>query len=207
MKDPDFQYIIINKPFGILSQFTPDDAGNLTLKDLKLPITNDVYPIGRLDKDSEGLLILSNDKFLVNSLLNPKHKHKRTYLVQLEDKPEAAALKILEKGVQIKPKDVTITTEPCKVIMMPDDFVIAERNPPIRKRENIPTSWATITLTEGKYHQVRKMFAVIGFPVLRLIRIAIEDLKLGDLKPGQFISINKFGLYRKLRIQIRARRF
>ena len=206
MKDPEFQYIIINKPYGILSQFTPDDAGNLTLKDLKLPISNDVYPIGRLDKDSEGLLLLSNDKYLVNSLLNPKHKHKRTYLVQLENKPDAAALSVLEKGVQIKPKDVTITTEACKVNMMPDDFVLPERNPPIRKRENIPTSWATITLTEGKYHQVRKMFAVIGFPVLRLVRIGIEDLKLGDLKPGHFISLSKFVLYRKLKIQLRSRR-
>lgn len=206
MKDQDFQYIIINKPFGILSQFTPDNAGNLSLKDLKLPITSDVYPIGRLDKDSEGLLILSNDKFLVNSLLNPKHKHKRTYLVQLENTPTLEVLKKLEKGVQIKPKELIINTEPCKISMMPEDFVMPERNPPIRKRENIPTSWATITLTEGKYHQVRKMFAVIGFPVLRLVRIAIEDLKLGDLKPGQYISLNKFVLYRKLKIQIRSRR-
>lgn len=206
LKEQELQYFIINKPFGVLSQFTPDPAGNKSLKDLNLPVGTDVYPVGRLDKDSEGILILSNDKYLVNSLLNPKYKHKRTYLVQIENIPDPKEVKRLEKGIQIKPKDEIINTEPCTITLMDKDFQMPERNPPIRKRENIPTSWASITLTEGKFHQVRKMFAAIGCPVLRLIRISIEDLKLGDLKPGHYMSLNKFSLYRKLKIQIRTRR-
>ena len=206
MKEAPLQYIIINKPYGFLSQFTSDDAGNKSLKDLNIPLTKDVYPVGRLDKDSEGLLILSNDKYLVNSLLNPKFKHKRTYLVQVENIPDPKEVSRMEKGIQIKPKDEIINTEPSYVEIMKPDFEMPERNPPVRKRENIPTCWAEITLTEGKFHQVRKMFAAIGCPVLRLIRISIEDLKLGDLKAGHHMSLNKFSLYRKLKIPIRTRR-
>ncbi|MFA3782178.1 pseudouridine synthase [Melioribacteraceae bacterium 4301-Me] len=172
------KYFILNKPYGYLSQFT-DKYGNLTLSHL-FSFPKNVYPIGRLDKDSEGLLILSNDKKLVNFLLNPKNKHEREYFVQVEGVPTRQALDKLESGVFIQER----ITLPAKVKLIKEPN-FPPRIPPIRKRKNIPTSWLSITLIEGKNRQVRKMTAAVGYPTLRLVRVRIKNIKLGNLKPGE----------------------
>ena len=178
------QYFKIYKPFGVLSQFTKEVDSHATLADLH-PFPKDVYPIGRLDKDSEGLLLLSNDKKLVDRLLNPNSKVKKTYLVQVEGTLDRTALDRLEEGVEIKVKSGKYhLTAPCQVqiINEPD---IPERTPPIRFRKNSPTSWAEITIHEGKNRQVRKMFAKVGFPVLRLVRFSIGNIELNQMKIGE----------------------
>ena len=169
-KEP--KYYILNKPFGIVSQFTPEESVHGYLKDLNLPFDRDVYPIGRLDAESEGLLLLSSDKYLVNKILDPKYLHKRSYQVQVEGVPTIEDLDKLQKGIELNIKGKMVKTLPCKTQLLPD-LVIPDREPPIRVRKEIPDTWVEITLTEGKYHQVRKMFAAIGFPVLRLIRNSI----------------------------------
>jgi 23S rRNA pseudouridine2457 synthase len=173
------QYFIAYKPYGTLTQFTDKD-GRKTLADL-FPFPKDVYPVGRLDMDSEGLVLITNDKKLVDYLLNPKNKHKREYVVQIEGIPDKKDLEKLETGVIIEGKK----TLPAKIKLLKEIPDIPERIPPIRYRKNIPTSWLSITLIEGRNRQVRKMTANIGFPTLRLIRIRIEDLKLGTMKPGE----------------------
>ncbi len=202
-KEP--KYYILNKPFGIVSQFTPEESVHGFLKDLNLPFDKDVYPIGRLDAETEGLLLLSSDKYLVNKILDPKYAHKRTYLAQVEGIPNEEDVKKLEIGIDLNIKGKMVKTLPCKASIKLN-ILIPERDPPIRVRKEIPESWVEITLTEGKYHQVRKMFAAIGFPVLRLIRTSIEGLELGELGPGKFKEINKFVIYRKLKVPIRTQR-
>jgi len=168
-----FQYFLINKPYSVLSQFTDSD-GRSTLKDL-YNFPNDVYPIGRLDMDSEGLLILTNDKALTDYLLNPKHKHEKEYYVQVEGIPTKEALKKLELGVVIENKK----TLPAKAKLINDPNF-----PPIRERKNIPTSWISLTITEGRNRQVRKMTAAVGFPTLRLVRVRIKNIVIKNLKNG-----------------------
>jgi 23S rRNA pseudouridine2457 synthase len=189
------KYFIINKPYGVLSQFTGKE-GELTLKTLS-NFPNDVYPVGRLDKDSEGLLILTNDKKLNNHLLNPKFKHKRTYWVQVENVPTATDLKKLEAGVEISVDGKKYHTIPCKAKLIHPE--IAERNPPIRFRKAIPTAWIELNLIEGKNRQVRKMTAAIGFPTLRLIRVGIEDLSFQDINEV-VIEMEQKSLYKLLNV-------
>lgn len=174
----NFQYFIINKPYGVLSQFT-DSGGRNTLKDL-YNFPKDVYPIGRLDMDSEGLLILTNDKSLTDYLLNPKHKHEKEYYVQVEGIPAKEALKKLEQGVVIENKK----TLPAKAKLI-NDPNFPPRVPPIRERKNIPTSWISLTITEGRNRQVRKMTAAVGFPTLRLVRVRIKNISMENLKSGE----------------------
>jgi 23S rRNA pseudouridine2457 synthase len=173
---PRFKYFIFNKPYGVLSQFT-DKAGRRTLKDFNFPA--DIYPVGRLDLDSEGLLLLTNDKQLVNYLLNPLNKHEKEYLVQVEGEPDNKDIEKLEEGLFIK----GIKTRKAKAKRISEP-AIWERVPPIRVRKSIPVSWLSIILTEGKNRQVKRMTAKIGFPALRLIRIRIKNILLNDLKPG-----------------------
>lgn len=176
-----FRYFLVNKPYGVLSQFS-DNEGRKTLADLfKFP--NDVYPVGRLDYDSEGLLLLTNDKSLNDLLLNPKNKHEREYYVQVEGIPDENSIKKLEEGVLIQGRK----TLPAKVKIL--DIIIPERIPPIRFRKNIPTTWISISLTEGKNRQVRKMTAAVGFPTLRLIRIRIENIELSSWNFGEVKEI------------------
>ena len=200
-----FKYYILNKPFACLSQFTKEESEHPCLADLNLGLARDVYPIGRLDAESEGLLLLSNDKYLVNKLLEPKHEHKRTYYAQVEGAPTPENLKTLETGIDLNIRGKIFTTLPAKLQIL-EQVDIPDRNPPIRVRKEIPDTWVEISLTEGKYHQVRKMFASIGFPVLRLIRVSIENIKLGNLKEGQLLEINPFVAYRKLNIKPRTSR-
>lgn len=177
-------YLAFNKPYGILSQFTSDNV-NETLTIFNLP--KDVYACGRLDKDSEGLLLLTNDGALIDRLLNPVHDKIKTYWVQVENIPTAEALKKLESGVMIG----DYKTRPCKVRILEPQPVIPERDPPVRKRLSIPTCWIEVQLTEGKNRQVRRMTAAVGFPTLRLIRTKIGKLSLENLRPGEYREIQK----------------
>ncbi len=172
-----YHYYKIYKPYGMLSQFT-DAGGRAALKDL-YEFPKDVYPVGRLDADSEGLLLLTNDKALTDSLLNPSNRHKREYWVQVEGRPHQEAIAALEKGVFIKGRK----TLPAQASIIPDPAV-PQRDPPIRFRKNIPETWIRIILTEGKNRQVRRMTSSIGYPTLRLIRVRIEKIELKDMKPG-----------------------
>jgi len=171
--------ILFNKPYGVLSQFTPE-AGHPALDEFGFP--PGVYAAGRLDHDSEGALLLTDDGRLIKRLLDPKFEHPRTYLAQVDGQITPEAIKQLSRGVTIK----GYRTKPCKAELAtpPDD--LWERVPPIRYRAAIPTSWVKLTLIEGKNRQVRHMTAAVGFPTLRLIRIQIGDLSLDGLQPGEW---------------------
>lgn len=168
----------------MLSQFTREVAGQQTLADLDFQFPRDVYPIGRLDSDSEGLLLLTNDRRLNHWLLNPKFAHERTYFAQVEGLPDEAALQKLTAGVDIKIDGKTHRTAPARARLLLEAPDLPERQPPIRFRKTVPDAWLEIRLTEGKNRQVRRMCAAVGFPVLRLVRVAIGSVILGDLLPG-----------------------
>lgn len=170
--------VLFNKPFGVLTQFT-DAQDRPTLAQF-IPIKN-VYPAGRLDKDSEGLVLLTDDGKLQHQIANPKFKLEKTYLVQVEGRPTEAAMNRLQLGVELK--DGMTKSAKARIITTPD---IWERDPPIRQRESIPTTWVEISVSEGRNRMVRRMTAAVGFPTLRLVRIAIGEWKLGDLAPGEY---------------------
>ncbi|MFM8771272.1 MAG: pseudouridine synthase [Candidatus Kapaibacterium sp.] len=168
--------IALNKPYGVLSQFTPEPGSSYTtLQQFGLP--PEVYPIGRLDADSEGLLLLSDERGLVSRLLKPVNSHERRYWVQVEGIPSEDAIDSLRNGVVIQ----DYTTLPCSARILVPEPNFWERNPPIRQRASIPTSWLEMTLTEGKNRQVRRMTAKVGYPTLRLIRVSSGGLNLFDL--------------------------
>ncbi|WP_026999700.1 pseudouridine synthase [Eisenibacter elegans] len=177
-------YYLIYKPFLVLSQFTPEAPEDHTLAELA-DFPPQVYPVGRLDKDSEGLLLLTNDNYFKTTLLNPKKQHWRSYWVQVEGVPTPEALEQLRQGVTISVQQKPYQTLPAKVRLLAQAPPVPERNPPIRFRANIPTAWLEISLVEGKNRQVRRMTAAVGFPTLRLVRNAIEDLKLQDFDFSQ----------------------
>jgi len=176
-----YRYILFNKPYGVLSQFTDSSgAARHTLKDyIAVP---GVYPIGRLDWDSEGLMLLTDHGQMQHRLSHPQFQHPRTYWVQVERIPDAAALRQLQQGVVIN----NYQTQPALVRLFDIEPAIPPRSHPIRFRKNVPTAWLEMTLTEGKNRQIRKMTAKVGFPTLRLVRVAIAHLQLGDLQPGQW---------------------
>jgi 23S rRNA pseudouridine2457 synthase len=177
------RYFIIHKPYGMLSQFTRE-GGHLTLADLPFSFPKDVYPVGRLDADSEGLLVLTNDKALTHRLLEPVFRHTRTYWAQVEGDISAAAVLALCSGVEISVNGKQYRTLPATAHKMLTTPPLAERVPPIRFRAAIPTSWVQLTLIEGKNRQVRKMTAAVGFPTLRLVRAMIGSYPLGSLPPS-----------------------
>ncbi|RED97866.1 pseudouridine synthase [Marinoscillum furvescens] len=192
------KYFIIYKPFKVLSQFTDED-GNAGLGSV-FDVPKDVYPVGRLDLDSEGLLLLTNDKYLNGALLNPKNEHQRTYWVEVDGEPSQQALQQLRDGVTINVKG-PYATRPCEVqvIDAPD---LAERNPPVNYQKHPVRTWLEIKLIEGKNRQVRKMTAKVGHPTLRLVRVGIEDLSLFPLQPGELTQISRKALYKKLHIDL-----
>ncbi|MCL4139218.1 UNVERIFIED_CONTAM: hypothetical protein GTU68_063631 [Idotea baltica] len=167
----------------MLSQFT-SEGGHKSLKDLNFDFDKDVYPVGRLDHDSEGLLVLTNDKSLNQRILNPKAKQFKTYLCQVDGAVDGKALWELERGVEIKHKGKVHFTAPAKAKFF-DGVIPEEREPPVRFRQSIPTSWLTLSIAEGKNRQVRKMTAAVGFPTLRLIRTQIGGLSLNKLGVGE----------------------
>jgi 23S rRNA pseudouridine2457 synthase len=175
------RYILLNKPYEVLTQFT-DEHGRATLKDF-VAVPN-VYPVGRLDFDSEGLLLLTDDKQLQHRLSDPRYKVPKTYWAQVEGLPTEADLSQLREGVQIKEG----FTLPAEVQALPDDATadLWPRNPPIRYRASIPTSWLAITISQGMNRQVRKMCAAVNLPCLRLVRQSLGDLSLDGLAPGEW---------------------
>ncbi|WP_414563917.1 MULTISPECIES: rRNA large subunit pseudouridine synthase E [unclassified Anabaena] len=175
-----YKYIIFYKPYGVLSQFTQESPKHVTLKDyIQVP---DVYPVGRLDWDSEGLLLLTNDGQLQHRLAHPQFGHQRTYWVQVERIPDVDAINKLQTGVDIQ----NYRTQPAQVRLLLEAPHLPERHPPIRFRKNVPTAWLEMTLTEGKNRQVRRMTAAVGFPTLRLVRVSIANLNLDGLQLGQW---------------------
>jgi len=176
--------IAFNKPYGVLSQFTSEGSSYRTLAEFGFPPR--VYPIGRLDADSEGLLLLSDEPALNEQLLHPRHAHKRVYWAQVERIPGKDTLAELQRGLTIQGRK----TLPCRAWLLEPQPEVAPRDPPIRFRKNVPDCWIGLEVVEGKNRQVRRMTAAIGHPTLRLIRIQIGEFRLGDLAPGQWRSLD-----------------
>jgi 23S rRNA pseudouridine2457 synthase len=180
--------LLFNKPFNVLCQFTDDPqykGQRETLADyIQRP---GFYAAGRLDRDSEGLLLLTDDGKLQHQIADPKHKQPKTYLVQVEGDLSKQAVKQLQQGVELKDG----LTQPAKARKIQEPKWLWPRNPPIRERKNIPTSWLELTITEGKNRQVRRMTAAVGFPTLRLIRTRIGDYQIKNLQPGESILLEK----------------
>ncbi len=189
-------YYIVYKPFQVMCQFSPE-GDKRTLKDC-FDVPTDVYPVGRLDYDSEGLLLLTNDKSVNNRLLNPAHQHEREYWVQVDGAIDEKAIAQLEKGVDISINGKSHHTLPAKASIFFEDPNLPERNPPIRFRKEIPAPWISLTLWEGKNRQVRRMTAAVGFPTLRLVRYRIEQLDLGDLQLGEIKELSREVVYEAL---------
>jgi len=176
--------LAFNKPYGVLSQFTPDGSPNRTLAEFDLPKL--VYPIGRLDADSEGLLLLSDEPGLNTRLLHPRHAHDREYWVQVERIPTPEVFADLAAGVRIQGRK----TLPCNAWMLNPQPNIPEREPPIRFRKTVPACWIALELVEGKNRQVRRMTAAAGHPTLRLLRVRIGQFQLGSLATGTWKQLN-----------------
>ena len=183
------QYYLLYKPFQVLSQFT-SEGGKACLKDI-IEVERDVYPVGRLDYDSEGLLLLTNDTTINHQLLHPSFEHKRTSWVQVDGAITEEAASQLAKGVTINIDGIQYNTKSAVVKLLPDTIPVPDRNPPIRFRKSIPATWASIQLTEGKNRQVRKMFAAVGFPVLRLIRAQMGNYTIDKMQPGDLLSLTE----------------
>ena len=184
----NYRYIAFYKPYGVLCQFT-GESDDRTLSEFGLP--SEVYAVGRLDKDSEGLLFLTNDGAFNHKVASPKFNKLKTYLVQVERVPIESDLDKLRKGVLIKGG----MTKPAKVHLL-GDLDIPERNPPIRFRKSVPTCWLELKISEGKNRQVRRMTAAIGHPTLRLIRTHIASLSLDSLKEGEWRDVTKEEVFR-----------
>jgi len=182
------RYFLLYKPYGYLSQFTREVPMHKVLGDL-YDFPENVYPVGRLDQDSEGLLLLTDDKALNKKMLDPSLGHERTYWVQVEGIPDGGAIASLEKGVEIRVNKKAYRTRPARAQRLVEAPPLPDRDPPIRFRKNIPTSWLELALIEGKNRQVRRMCAKVGYPVLRLVRCRIGKLTIGEMQPGEVMEL------------------
>lgn len=204
-----YDYLLLFKPFNVLCQFSAHE-GKRTLADVLPPTTpRDVYPVGRLDYDSEGLLLLTNDKAVNNRMLDPMHEHEREYLAQVEGEVTEEALRKLRKGgLELNlGQGKAHRSRPCpraERITLPEGEEapagIGPREPPIRVRKLIPTSWIRLSMTEGKNRQVRRMVAAVGFPCLRLVRWRVEKLDVAGLGPGEVRALTREETYEKLKL-------
>lgn len=187
------RYLLFHKPYDVLTQFSPEPGSTAkTLKDfIQVP---GVYPAGRLDRDSEGLLLLTNDGWLQHQLTEPSLAHSKTYWAQVEGIPSQEALEKLASGVTLR----DFRTRPAQVRLLAVVPPLPPRVPPIRYRAEIPDSWIELIITEGKNRQVRRMTAAVGYPTLRLVRVAMGPLPLGDLAPGQYRELDKAEVRRLL---------
>ena len=179
------RYLLFNKPYDVLTQFSPEPSSTAqTLKDfIRVP---GVYPAGRLDRDSEGLLLLTNDGWLQHQLTDPRFAHAKTYWAQVEGIPPREALETLASGVILR----DFRTRPAQVRLLAAVPPLPPRVPPIRYRAAIPTAWVELIISEGKNRQVRRMTAAVGHPTLRLVRVALGPLPLGDLAPGEYRELD-----------------
>ena len=193
------RYFLIYKPYGVLCQFTPQHGKTCLADIVKLP--KDVYPVGRLDENSEGLLLLSNDGGLKQELLHPEFEHERTYYAQLDGLINEKALELLRTGVKIRVNKNDYQTLPAKVEII-EEPQVPERPVRVDYNRTKGYSWISITLKEGKNRQVRKMTAAVGYPTVRLLRVSIENLSLGNLQPGQKIEFSEKSIKKKLRIPL-----
>ncbi len=189
-----FRTIALFKPYDVLCQFS-DPGGRSTLKDFVA--IEGIYPAGRLDRDSEGLLVLTDDGLLANRLTDPRLAHPKTYLVQVERIPDSGALEALRRGVDLRDG----RTRPAEAELLTESPALTDRSVPIRFRKNVPTAWLRLTIREGRNRQVRRMTAAVGYPTLRLVRIAIGPVLLGELGPGQWreLGIEEVDSLRQLR--------
>lgn len=183
------RYFLFYKPFQVLTQFSAEGEKK-TLAHYFKNIPKDIYPVGRLDFDSEGLLLLTNDKKLTQQLLEPRFKHQRTYYVQVEGNFDEEARKKLVSGVSINVDGKLYKTLAAQAIILPEEPSLPERNPPIRFRKSIPTTWIALSLQEGKNRQVRKMTAAVGFPTLRLARYSIGAITIAGMDSGSILEIS-----------------
>jgi len=188
-----FNYYVIYKPFQVLTRFGKEDGKDSLSDYFKVPV--DVYPVGRLDYDSEGLLILSNDKSLTNRLLDPANAHEREYWVQVDGAIDDTAIRQLRQGVLIAVDGKKYQTRRCQAEIFETEPLVPERNPPIRYRKNIPAPWIKLVLQEGKNRQVRKMTAAAGFPTLRLIRYRIGGITIEGILPGEMREMTQREIY------------
>ena len=187
------RYLLFHKPYDVLTQFTPEPGSQArNLKDF-VPVPG-VYPAGRLDRDSEGLLLLTNDGWLQHQLTDPRFAHAKTYWAQVEGHPSPEAVEQLAAGVALR----DYRTRPAQARVLPEDPELAPRVPPIRYRAEIPTAWIELILSEGRNRQVRRMTAAAGYPTLRLVRVAIGPLQLGELAPGEYRELDKSEVRRLL---------
>lgn len=187
-------YFITYKPFGVLTQFSGEGPTLASLGEFP----KEVYPVGRLDKDSEGLLLLTDDKSLNHQLLNPRFAHQRNYYVQVEGIPTPEALAQLQAGVTIQVDGKPYRTKPALVKLLTEAPALPDRDPPIRFRASIPDRWLALTLIEGKNRQVRKMTAAVGFPTLRLVRFSMEKITLDGMGVGEVRELSQDVVYRAL---------
>lgn len=192
------RYFLVNKPFNMVSQFVSSHDVRL-LGDLNFTFPEGTHAIGRLDQNSEGLLLLTTNKKITKLLFQGPIPHQRTYLVQVKNEVNLETAHQLAAGIEISAKTGTIfKTTPCEVKIVEKPIDLFEGGKAIH--ENVKTTWLTITLTEGKFHQVRKMVAAVNHKCIRLIRISIEAIQLGNLKPGEVIEINESEFFKKLRL-------
>jgi 23S rRNA pseudouridine2457 synthase len=194
------RYLMLNKPYGVESRFGGLDPATCLKGRVDVP---DVYPVGRLDKDSEGLLLLTDDGPLAHRLTDPRFEHPKTYWVQVERVPDARALDQLSRGVVLDGR----VTRPAEFRRIAEPMGLWERSAPVRFRKNVPTAWLEVVLREGRNRQIRRMTAAVGFPTLRIVRVGLGPLRLGELPPGVWreLSADEVRSLRALSVRPRAR--